>query len=409
MSRWWPLLLAVATIATQAPGWRSPDYDDDWRHRHKMDQVIRGETTLPQFLFARHNEHLLPLWKAWAYVTYRTWGRHPLPWHMAISLAHFVGTVALVIVLRLTMGMLHAVTAGFLWAGAALGNFDAPHVWVAASHATFGVTFWLVASAAATGFASRVWPLALLGVTAAWMAALGSMVALVVLTPALLFQLWRFEFPRIARAPFRKACFLIAVLLPASAGIFAQVVAPPDVEDAHRNAPRSASVAAAGTGLVFLASLGNMVLPPSVMLGTSQDHAWHALVAAPRVAWIGAVAAVAMIAVVWRRRREWKAQRSMIVWAFLAAVPWTVLACYSSSDDTPLQLASHGRYRLPATLFWAVAVSSLPAALPPRVLAVLGVGYLALQAVCTEAAVRQITVMHEANYPTAASVFGFKD
>jgi len=328
---------------------------------------------------------------------------------MAISLAHFVGAVALVIVLRQPLGTPRAVTAGFLWAGAALGNFDAPHLWVAASHATFGIAFWLVASAAASGFASRGWPVALFGMTAAWVAALGSMVALVVLTPALLFQLMRFEFPRIERAPFRKACFLIAVLLPASAGIIAQAVAPPDVEDAHRNAPRSASVAAAGTTLVFLASLGNMALPPSVLLSANQDHSWHASVAAPRAAGIGAIAAMAMMAVVWRRRREWNAQRSMFVWALLAAVPWTVLACYSSSDDTPLQLASHGRYRLPATLFWAVAVSSLPAALPPRVLAALGVGYLALQAVCTEAAARQITVMHEANYPTAASVFGFKD
>ena len=99
----------------------------------------------------------------------------------------------------------------------------------------------------------------------------------------------------------------------------------------------------------------------------------------------------------------------MIVWALLAAVPWTMLACYSSSDDAPLQLASHGRYRLPATLFWAVAAAGLPVALRPRVLAALGIGYLALQAVCTEAATRQITVMHEANYPAAASVFGFKD
>src|SRR5687767_10925328 len=100
LPRWWLGALLAATAITQIPAWNAPEYDDDWRHRAAMDVVLRGERPLHEFLLARHNEHFLPLWKTWCYATYRTWGREPLPWHVAISAAHFIGAAALVLTLR---------------------------------------------------------------------------------------------------------------------------------------------------------------------------------------------------------------------------------------------------------------------------------------------------------------------
>jgi len=410
LPRWWLGALLAATLATHLPAWNAPEYDDDWRHRAAIDAVVRGDRSLHEFQLARHNEHFLPLWKTWYYATYQTWGREPLPWHVAISTAHFIGAAALVLTLRSMIGPSRALTAGFIWAGASFGNFDAPQVWIGSSHATFGVALWLLASAAATGFATRWWLIAALAVGVFWTAALASMLALLVLTAPLIAQTWWIEFQKRPDAMLRKTCFLAAILLPTAAGVVAQLVVPHDDTDRRKPGPRSAIVTLQGTGLLFAASSGNLVLPPSAVGPAQQDHAWQAAVATPIAATIGLIAMIGIGWLFWRSQRPGiHGGHRAIAWAIVAAVPWTLLACFHLSDESTTVLASHGRYRVSPTLFWSVAIATLPISLSVRTAIPLAALYLALQAGCAGAAAKQLGVMHRENYPAAVQAYGFVD
>jgi hypothetical protein len=350
------------------------------------------------------------LWKTWCFATYRTWGREPLPWHVAISAVHFIGAAALVLTLRSMIGPQRALTAGFIWAGASLGNFDAPQVWIGSSHATFGVGFWLLAAAAATGFATRWWLLSAMAVVLLWTAALASMLPLLVLTPALIAQVWWIEFPKRPNASYAKTCFLAAILLPAAAGVVAHLIVPRDDTDRRKPGPRSTAVTMQGAGRLFAASLGSLVLPPAAIGPAQQDHAWHAAVATPMAAMVGLVAMIG-IGWLWFRKdgRSANGRRKALVWALIVAVPWTLLACFHLSDESPDILASHGRYRVPSTLFWSIAAATLPISLTRRTAIPLAVLYLALQSGCAAAAAKQLGVMHRENYPAAVRAYGFVD
>jgi len=157
---------------------------DDREHLQYCGDVANGRLTLAQFLVTPHNEHLLPMWKLAYYAQWRWFGLAPIGWHVWNLVGHALGATALfVLVLDATGERLGAGMAAGLWATTSIGYSDNPLLWVAASHLSWGVAWWLLATAAAVRYARQPTLSWLVAMTAYLTLCLGTMGTLWILAP----------------------------------------------------------------------------------------------------------------------------------------------------------------------------------------------------------------------------------
>lgn len=187
------LALVLLPVAVQRPYARLVHVEDDLDHLQHVADYFSGEKSLVRYLFTPVNEHLLPLWRGWYYVSWRLFGLEPTGWHVTVALIHGLSAAALFVVLRAYTGRLMASVFGAgLWAMAGFGGWDSPVCWIAASHLAFGVAWFLAAMACLTRYRNAGWRWPALMAACMTLAVL-AMSAMWALLPALVAQWWLLE------------------------------------------------------------------------------------------------------------------------------------------------------------------------------------------------------------------------
>lgn len=207
-------ICSAAAFWVQSPYFESIHTSDDLRHLALVGRLYQGDISWPEYLLTPYREHFLPVWRTWYYFTWEKVGVEPRAWHLAITGLHAFSAVCLFVILRRYLHELAAAVIGtFLWAASSFGRMDNTMNWIAASHLTFGVAWLLAASACLTRFHSKhstMWAIAM-GFCVA--GSIGSMGAMIVLTPTLLLQYWWLE-KNVAAPGSRQWTWLAAWVLP---------------------------------------------------------------------------------------------------------------------------------------------------------------------------------------------------
>lgn len=226
---WLPPLLALVGIAATGLlihhlAWEVPHIHDDVSLL--LTAGLKREQFLGwwQYVSPAYNLHWAPLYRVLYYFEAGWFGLNPRPWHQLVTLAHLAGAGCVFVIVRHYAGPIAALVGSVLWAGAAIGRWDNPHVWIATAAIPFAWLLLLLAMVAATryrGPRSGTWSIAM-GTCLA--ISIGSFGPMLLLAPAILGLLIFFEAARPADGR-RFLSWGLAWLLPVLVGIGLQVTA----------------------------------------------------------------------------------------------------------------------------------------------------------------------------------------
>jgi hypothetical protein len=318
---------------------------DDREHLGHCGDVAMGRTTLGEFLIEPHNEHLLPAWKLAYYAQWRWFGLEPLGWHLVMLCSHALGAAALYwLILNATGVRMGAWLAAGLWATAAIGFSDNPLLWVAASHLTLGVAWWLVALAAAAHHAQNPSPAALLILSGSLLLSLAAMGTLWILAPFVAVPLL---LDRARLAPRQRIAGLLAWGLPTLVmGLWqAQSILTSDHAQQSTSPVHAGVLLSIGvrTGAEMLSALGNLTFrsltrPPQETLGQSL--------------------LLAIVLLAYLLFAPWL--RSRWAWLLMAAATLYTAAVIWARRDVPIEQAlAWGRYLYLPTLAWCAVAATV--------------------------------------------------
>ncbi len=212
-------LLAVAvwvmiSIATHIPYLQAVHMEDDISHLREVGSVEIGMTSFEELIWSGANEHFSPAWKFGYYTMWKIFGLNPLGWHVAILIVHGVSAALLFFLLRHYLASTMAASVGaFFWAATAVGGWDNPLLYIAASHLPFGFLWLLAAMLCLSRYRSPNGTRWAVGMAACQTMAILNMGAMWVLTPILPVQYLLLEHASpVDRKRFRP--WLLAWLVP---------------------------------------------------------------------------------------------------------------------------------------------------------------------------------------------------
>ncbi|MEQ9406232.1 MAG: hypothetical protein RIK87_00845 [Fuerstiella sp.] len=331
-------LILVLPFIVQASYLDSGFYYDDDFHLEQCARVGRGEISLWQYVTLPHGEHLIPVWKTMFFACWSAFGENSFAFHLFVTAFHATSALCLLALLR-HYGSAHAAVFGsVLWAGAAIGGWDGPFLWLAASHLSVGVTFFLIAMLCVTQYHTsyhRRWALLMSLALAVSLLTMGS---LIVLTPVLPLQFFLFEWR--SRIELRKAVpWLWSWLLPCLVvgGLHLWWVAP-----AMQQLDRPAINLWAG-----LQMLG----------GGYAASSWNLLFFAGNAVTWGRVAGTGLLAIL-ILRTDRRAQKLSLLF-FSLSFCFSALAYLARSGWEVDHVLTWGRYRYLPTLFWCVTAGGV--------------------------------------------------
>ena len=216
-------IVCVLPYCVQACFFNGGFYYDDAFHLEQCRMIDEGTIDLADYVLLAHGEHLIPVWKLMFCACWFLFGENSAGFHFVVTAFHVGSALLLLAILRRYTTDLCAAVASVLWAGAAIGGWDGPFLWIAASHLSIGSTFFLGAMFCVARFGDRqdedgeIWSAAM---AVCLMLSLLTMGSLIVLTPALLLQFWLLERTgRESRAVLFRwgICFVVPCLLVAVA------------------------------------------------------------------------------------------------------------------------------------------------------------------------------------------------
>lgn len=344
------LLAAAATILAALlvgyPSFRVPHWYDDQIQLEALARFVQGETGLVDYLLAPHNDHVLPLYRAWFLVAWRLFGLEPAPWHATIALFQAASGFALFALMRrFSDSPVVPLFASAAWAGAAIGGWDGPLCWIASSLQVPAGAALLAAMACATrggSPTSRAWATGMgffLALSVLWMGAMLVVLPIVLVAFALSERgtLGTRSLGRFWLAAGILPVLLVGIpILLASSRARAKVAAPDPLQVVE-------------TSRRFVLVALNSVAGLS---GSSVDSGFIASVVHPTT---GVLLAALLAAVLLRRRIDLRVP-------FLVGAPAAVmtLAALVARRSFPTEmLLSWGRYRYLPTLALIVGASAL--------------------------------------------------
>lgn len=351
-----PVAAAVVSLAAavfvELPYFRVPHWFDDQIHLEAVARLVQGETGLLDYLLAPHNEHVLPLFRAWFLAGWSLFGLEPAPWHASIALFQAASGFALFVVLRrAARSPVVPLLGAAAWAGAAIGGWEGPLCWIGSSLQVPAGAAFLGAMACLTqagSVRSRAWGAgmsAFLAVAMLWMGAM--VVALpVVLAQAALFEREAF------RTPSRRRYWLAAGLLPALLVGIPTLVAS---SRARTGVPVVDPVSLVETSRRFALVTVNSV---AGIAGGPVEAGYIASVVHPAA---GVLLVAGLAAFLLRRRID---LRAPLLFAGLATA-MTVAALVARRNWPAEMLLSWGRYRYLPTLALVVFAVALVGGLLP--------------------------------------------
>jgi hypothetical protein len=340
------LLATVCAVVTGYPFWSTIHFHDDQLHLVEITRVSGGQLGLATYLWQPHNEHFVPLWKLWYFLTWRLCGIQSLGWHLSITAAHILGSLALFGLMWRYLGAAAAWTALVLWAGGTGRQIDNALIWIAASHLTFGfaaaqgamlAVTWLDGPRARTAYALMAGCILIAG------AFMGAMLFVVAWLP-LQYALVQADRPALWR---QRRAWLLAWLVPCLLILGFQVasVLLPSMDDLAAQGRDTAPVKSlVGTFCAFGTALVSRTYWP---IHRPLTVALEAKVAA------AVIALVACLAIAPPRGRK------LIVYALLVAGSYTFIAYAGRAHVSNQDLIQWGRYLYLPEWAWCVI---LPAA-----------------------------------------------
>lgn len=328
-------LVVVLPFVVQAVYFDGGFYYDDEFHLEQSELISRGEISLWDYATLAHGEHLIPVWKLLFYACWSVAGTNSALIHFVVTTFHVVATLLLFSIVRHYVSDRAAAVAALLWAGTAVGGWDGPFLWVAASHLSIGLTFMLAAMLCLTRVhtaRSERWAMAAgLGL----LACLLTMGSLLVLTPALLLQFWLFEY-RSGMPKRQLTPWLLAWLLPCMVvGLLHLVWVLPAMEKLDRPAMNVYS------GLQMLG--GGYAASSWKLFSCFGDP----------VLW-GKISGGCLICLLVLKASQ-KAQKTGVLF-FALSLSFSLLAYMARSGWNVDHVLTWGRYRYLPTLFWCVVV-----------------------------------------------------
>lgn len=336
----------LAALLVGFPSFRVPHWHDDQIQLEAVARLVQGETGLVDYLLAPHNDHVLPLYRAWFLAAWRLFGIEPAPWHATIALFQAASGFALFALMRrFSDSAVIPLFASAAWAGAAIGGWDGPLCWIASSlqvPAGAALLAAMVCVTRAGSATSRAWGAAMgcfLALSVLWM---GAMLVVLPLVPVAYALSERGTLGTRSLRRFWLAAGILPVLLVgvpvllASSRARAKVAVPdpvPVVETSHRFV------------LVILNSIAGLS-------GKSVDSGVIASVVHPTA---GVLLASVLAAVLLRRRVDW---RVPLLVGTLATV-MTLAALVARRSFPTEMLLSWGRYRYLPTLALIVGAAAI--------------------------------------------------
>ncbi len=326
-------LILVLPFVVQAAYFNGGFYYDDDFHLDQCRLIDQREISLSDYVTLPHGEHLIPLWKLMFYGCWSLFGDNSAAFHFFMAAFHIASALCLLVLLRTYVQHRAAAVAAVLWAGAAVGGWDGPFLWIAASHLAVGATFFLAAMLCLTRFNEhhdKRWA-GLMSVLL--LTALLTMHALIVLTPVLVLQYLLFERQR-DQDQTRAIRWLAALVVPCviiTALHFTWV--KPAIEKLDRP-PTNILAGLQMLGGGYAASSWNLVF-------------WKG----SAVLW-GRVAGAAILAALLLRTSR-SAQKVGLLF-FSLSFCFSVLAYMARSGWDVDHVLMWGRYRYLPTLFWVV-------------------------------------------------------
>ena len=310
-------------------------YYDDGYHLEQAEFISRGEISLTDYATRPHGEHLIPVWKVMFYGCWSAFGESSVAFHMFVAVLHTVSAFLLLGLIREYASERSAIIAAVLWAGAAIGGWDGPFLWIAASHLSVGVTFFLAAMLCVTRYRhdrSSLWAILM---SVCLLTSLLTMGSLIVLTPVLVLQYLLFE-RQSAGAIQRDIRWLVGWAVPCViVGILHLVWVVPAMEDLNRP-PVDVWAGLQMLGGGYAASSWNLLF-------------W----AGSAVTWGRLAGAILIAALMLGTDR--RAQKLCLLF-FSLSFCFSVLAYMARSGWVVEHVLMWGRYRYLPTLFWCVVL-----------------------------------------------------
>lgn len=326
-------LMAVIPFVVQAVYFDGGFYYDDAFHLEQSELISRGEISLWDYVTLAHGEHLIPIWKTIFYGCWTLAGSSSALMHMVVTCFHVIAAAFLFLLVRYYVSERSAAIVSILWAGAAVGGWDGPFLWIAASHLSVAVTFFLAAMWCLTGMLTTRSELWAVGMSICLLGGLLTMGSLLVLTPALLLQYWLFEHNSETDRR-RRIIWLAAWSLPCLiVGLLHLVWVVPAMEKLDRPAMNLyAGLQMLGGG--YAAALWNLV----------SAHG-------DPVMW-GKIAGAGLIAALLLKTAQPARKVSLLIFAL--SLSFSVLAYMARSGWEVSHVLTWGRYRYLPTMFWCM-------------------------------------------------------
>lgn len=316
-------------------------YYDDQFHLQQCRLIETQQISFADYVLLPHGEHFIPIWKALFCGCYLAFGESSLAFHLLVTAFHSAAVLLLYFLLRSYTTDLSAAAASIIWALAAIGGWDGPFLWIAASHLSVGVTFILAAMCCVTKLNSpdhSRWAL-LFGVLLTL--GLFTMGSLIVLMPALLLQYWLFEHQQ------RSSNQSLLWWLPALAVPCMAVVAVhllyvlPAVERLDRPAM-------------------NPIAALQMLSGGYAIASWRLVSWADNAVFWGRLFGLALLTALLLLGSSAERRSSLLF--FTVSVFFSLLAYTARSGWEVTHVLSWGRYRYLPTLFWCVVAGIVAAA-----------------------------------------------
>ncbi|MGD9645817.1 MAG: hypothetical protein AB7U73_08900 [Pirellulales bacterium] len=365
--------------------------------------------------------HVMILWKAIFSFEWFAFGLDPFKFHIAIAIVHGLTAAALFWLCRLwPVGLPMAWTASLAWAGAAIGGWDNPTLWIMCGGLTVGLGFFLVAMCFATrasandGFAKPI------AMAVFFALAMLTWSDLALLAPVLLVELawrglWRLGW-------WNRTIWLSAFLTPilAVGPLLGWLVIDeiggkgrPHGVDPAQVLVRTTGQLAVALGTLTYGQVGAPDVVASTM-GEMVDRDEYAATLAPQERLWPKLVLVGLVLIIFaivRRRIEWR----LLSLFLIAALSFLAAANAGGFSMSFRDALNHGHYLYMACLMWSVAAGSFaqaiwPAAARGRVVLTIG-GILLLAAFLLHQ--RQVAAssarIHDAGFsPSTATVRGIE-
>ncbi len=349
---WWVVLIGVSLLV-QFSYLHIGHVWDDIRHLGLIGEIALGRLSWMEFFLRFHNEHFIGLWKVWYLLTWQLSGTNPIGWHIGITLGHSFSAIFLYLTLRhFALDSPIPAVASFAWAGAAIGRWDNPLLWIAASHLSFAIMWLMAATWCMTKCREeRGWYWWAIAMAASVTAAICTMGVTALMTVSLMVQfVWLHQGMKLP-APKRGVWFL-AWFVPFACGTIWQVYV---LSRAHL--PTTA-----GQETV---TIGGMLQGTMTLFSVALGHLFSGLIWDTQ-AW-GVALPVLVGAAAWAVVAYDSRLRNVTILLFLTCAAYTVVVARARANMPPDVLASFGRFLYVPTLSWCVVIAVAATSLVQRV------------------------------------------